>query len=410
MTGNSGSLVQSGASLSGTVVPAAGESCPCEVTIHFANGFTMSGHTAPDGSFTLLIPTDVAGGATVTSNGVVVGSVSVAVSTDAQRFAAIQALDPDGQVDFSTFVDGDQRHAGIPTTLRLEEAMTLLPGLANVVDGFLITWDRDFLHNFEGNVEEDDGFRVVWTDGSVTPLDAPVGLAVRETLGPAQISAVRAATEPFVGAVAAYIGDPSNIDLSEVDENFLRAQLVKLHAEFSLIEGADSADVRRTIGKIVRRLLDLRQFGDQTRDLLTELGGEPPEAVEQIIDELAATLDRVANWADEPDLEHRDDEATIASIVAPAEAVPAIEAQLPTVVDPSKLQQALDDYRKGFASQLGKRSADTVVGLGALSMLLAERYGLDIDAILFQLGAHLDGLRDAFVHRKAPPEEPPAEL
>lgn len=141
---------------------------------------------------------------------------------------------------------------------------------------------------------------------------------LREVIDTENLALARTATEPFTGAVQAYIDDPANTALDQLNESYLRAQLTKLRAEYTIIEGADGDDIRRTIGKIVRRLLEIRHFGDHARELLLELGGEPIGAVDKVIEQLSATLDRIADWADEPEPEQRDTKATIASVNEPA--------------------------------------------------------------------------------------------
>jgi len=86
---------QNGATISGVVPDELGP-CPCEVTVTFANGVSVSTMTAADGSFTLTIPAGAAGVATVTSGGVVLDTfeVNAPVAAPVDPTATVVVVNP----------------------------------------------------------------------------------------------------------------------------------------------------------------------------------------------------------------------------------------------------------------------------------------------------------------------------
>jgi len=237
------------------------------------------------------------------------------------------------------------------------------------------------------------------------------GLALREEFREEHAATARAATEPFMRAVQRYIDDEKNTVLDRVDENYLRTQLGKLRLEYQLIDEADDADIRRTIGKIVQRLLETQQFGNRTRELLVELGGEPPEAIDEIIAKLQDTLADIVGWVNEADAAERDEGATVATIDRPTTAAIEIASQVQSIVSPYRLEQFVDKYVDGVGTQAGKRTVDgAILGLGSLAgYYMAKFGGVDIDVIMYHLTSALPDLHGAFLERRKPRPDLPSE-
>ncbi len=235
-------------------------------------------------------------------------------------------------------------------------------------------------------------------DDSPVPSDP----RLREHLGTEDIAAVRAATEPFQASVQRYLNDEQS-GPDEVDENYLRSHLSILATHFDIIEGADPADIRRAIGKIVDRLIKLGMtHQDRVRTLLEhDLGGTPPETIDDVVNHLEASLRHAASWASEPDSDKRDNEAVVGAVAdAATEAKGADSA--PVQLDKEKAKSFADRFKEQMPTALATALVNQAVNnagslLALLGGALQVAYGVDALGPLIEAARMLPQLADVFL-------------
>ncbi len=128
------------------------------------------------------------------------------------------------------------------------------------------------------------------------PIDAD-GLEAHRKLSPSATVQSAKELEAFSNTVHQWID--SDRLLSPEDESYLRGELDIIRGQHRVMEGADAYYIRRAVGKIVQRLIELEIVGHQVRQVLIELGAEPPEVVDEIVKGMKDFLEIVADqWAE----------------------------------------------------------------------------------------------------------------
>lgn len=213
--------------------------------------------------------------------------------------------------------------------------------------------------------------RVLFDDSEQMDSDELV-----EVLDSAQTADVVAALEHPVGLTQGLLDASSGDEVDEFTEGQIRSLLEQLALEYRKPKGPDGRQIRSFVGQIVSELLELRVFGEHARDLLTQLGGRPPEAVDAVVSNLEQAADFLAtNWA-----VLSDEEETVDVVTNPVQHLEQASSSVEEIE--WSVDAIADDFKKSLRKKIPDRMADGAIGFGTLTLAsvgsyLYDKFGFD---------------------------------